>query len=590
MSPAQIPTLIESRLMILKLRAWIIAFAGCCLVFNGNLTVPSAADEPLVSKGAAPQRIDADFVLADGPCWNGNTVIISDVKNGTVHHWNPTKQELGSFSRAKGTFSGTFYQLDAIYFANNPKCRIEVVPNKGKPYTLYELPEGHRPNDLVVDGRGNVFMTLTKQGQIAVVTPGENGATITTLVDGLVTPNGIALSPDENTLYVSEMKPRVVTKFKLKRNEGSILAGEPSRFATMNPDPSYKGGGDGMTVDRSGDVYCAGADGVYVWNPNGELIEKIEFPSRPINCIIGGRKQPMLYTTCFDGVYRLPVNRYPRLAQKSDADDPQAAPPIETINDVVYHTVEPDGRQLLADIHRPANDDVLPAVVYVHGGGWLHGDKSSTRRMARRMTCKGYVTMSVEYRLGYESPFPAGVQDVHAAIAFLQNNASKYGVDPDRIAAAGGSAGGHIVGLVGVSSDLPSLLPPEAGKSQLQAVMVIAGPLEIVTGSVAKRSTGAGPVSNAENWIRGTIDEKRDLFQLADVFSKIDKDTPPMLFQSGSLDSPERNQPTRDRMNLLGIFNQLVVYEGGVHGVWNQEKWVDQYVDDQDAFLKSAGF
>ena len=43
-------------------------------------------------------------------------------------------------------------------------------------------------------------------------------------------------------------------------------------------------------------------------------------------------------------------------------------------------------------------------------------------------------------------------------------------------------------------------------------------------------------------------------------------------------------------MKSLGIFHQLVIYEGGVHGVWNQEKWVGQYVDDQDAFLKSAGF
>ena len=91
----------------------------------------------------------------------------------------------------------------------------------------------------------------------------------------------------------------------------------------------------------------------------GELIEKIEFPSRPINCILGGRKQPMLYTTCFDGVYQLPINRYPRIAKNPDADYQEDLIPIETVDDVVYHTVEPDSRPLFADIHRPQTDDVI---------------------------------------------------------------------------------------------------------------------------------------------------------------------------------------------------------------------------------------
>ncbi|TWT98917.1 hypothetical protein [Neorhodopirellula pilleata] len=63
-----------------------------------------------------------------------------------------------------------------------------------------------------------------------------------------------------------------------------------------------------------------------------------------------------------------------------------------------------------------------------------------------------------------------------------------------------------------------------------------------------------------------------------------------MLFQCGSLDSPERNQATRERLTSLGVKNELKVDEGDHHGVWNQPTWVDRYVNDQDAFLKSLGF
>lgn len=572
------------------------------LCFFGWLivSVTAMAEQPavaLIPGDAKPIRIDADFELADGPSWNGNVVVLSDVKRGTVHHWNPIKSQLGDFNRAKGKFSGTFYQRDSLYLSNNPECRIEVVPNKGKPFTLHQFPEAHRPNDLVVDRDGNVMVTLTKQGQVALVTPNGDGAQTTTLAEGLVTPNGIGLSPDGLTLYVSEMKPRIVTAFTLLHTGESITATDRRLFATMNQDPTIMGGGDGMTVDRAGNVFCAGADGVYVWKPDGTLWEKIEFPSRPINCIIGGRKQPTLYTTCFDGVYELPVNSYAQTPRKIDADGNDAKAPIGTtslksFDDVVFGSTE-SGRKLFADIHRPASDKVLPAVVYVHGGGWLHGDKSSTRRMARRLARLGYVTMSAEYRLGYEAAFPAGVQDVHAAIAFLREHAEEYGVDAQRIAAVGGSAGGHIVGLVGSSTDVPELLPEsvqDEEASKLQAVIVMAGPMETLTGSVAEKSSAAVPVSNAENWMKGTIDEKRHLYELADVLTKIDAQSPPMLFQCGSLDSPERNQATRDKLSGLDIANELKVYESGTHGVWNQEKWVDRYVNDQDAFLRRVGF
>ncbi|HIE99090.1 MAG TPA: alpha/beta hydrolase, partial [Fuerstia sp.] len=163
-----------------------------------------------------------------------------------------------------------------------------------------------------------------------------------------------------------------------------------------------------------------------------------------------------LYITGFGGVYRqrmrisgvAPQPRpVPSVSGRSTVPDTTVPKSVRQHLNVVY--AEYGHRKVLADIFVPRTEKTkLPTIVVVHGGGWLNGDKTKFRALALNLAKRGFVTAAIEYRLGGESHFPATIHDCNAAVRFLRANASRYRTDPDRIAAVGGSAGGHLVGLM----------------------------------------------------------------------------------------------------------------------------------------------
>src|ERR1700675_3063662 len=131
------------------------------------------------------------------------------------------------------------------------------------------------------------------------------------------------------------------------------------------------------------------------------------------------------------------------------------------ISDVQYCTG--GGRPLLMDVFIPKhrNWTPTPAVRWIHGGGWERGDKNGNSG-ALLLANEGFVTASLFYRLSGDSPFPADIEDCNCAIRFLRANATKYGIDPDRIGVAGASAGGHLAELV-VTADQRAGLEGDGG-------------------------------------------------------------------------------------------------------------------------------
>ena len=123
----------------------------------------------------------------------------------------------------------------------------------------------------------------------------------------------------------------------------------------------------------------------------------------------------------------------------------------------------------------------LPAIVFVHGGGWTAGDKGGKlwRNMPIAYADKGYVCLSINYRLTGEAPLPACVSDCKNAVRWLRANAEKYHVDPDRIGAFGISAGGHLVAmlaLAGAEADLEGAGPYQEFSSAVNAACCVAAP------------------------------------------------------------------------------------------------------------------
>ncbi|MDA2891012.1 alpha/beta hydrolase [Mycolicibacterium sp. BiH015] len=117
-------------------------------------------------------------------------------------------------------------------------------------------------------------------------------------------------------------------------------------------------------------------------------------------------------------------------------------------------TIEGPGGPLTVRIYRPPVDaPLLPAVVFIHGGGWTVGDLETYDGQARMHAAgAGAVVVAVDYRLAPEHPFPAAVEDVWAAVQWLTASAEELGVDANRIAVAGDSAGGNLAAVVAQSA------------------------------------------------------------------------------------------------------------------------------------------
>jgi acetyl esterase/lipase len=130
---------------------------------------------------------------------------------------------------------------------------------------------------------------------------------------------------------------------------------------------------------------------------------------------------------------------------------------VDVTRDVEYGRA--GERSLKLDIYQPTQRraDPLPALVWIHGGGWRGGDKSSGGRLSGLVATGDYVGFSVGYRLSAEAIWPAQIHDCKAAIRWIRANAKQYGIDPDRIGVWGSSAGGHLASLLGTSGDIEPL-------------------------------------------------------------------------------------------------------------------------------------
>ena len=555
--------------------------------------VSAASAETPVDTTASLEEISTEFGLADGPAWDGvSGLYIPDVKGGKLLKYTPKTKKMNVVLDDAGRISASFYNHGTLYLSDNGESRIARLDGKNKTaITMHdqEAKPAIRPNDLVVDNRGGVYYTLTRQNRVMYVSP-EGDRQVA--VEDVQTPNGIALSPDESTLYVAAFVPKLIWAYDI--NEGKPSNGRI--FAKMDSGPDR--GADGMAVDRAGNVYCAGPAHVWIWSPGGHLVDKIETPTRPINCAFGDQDMQSLYITCFGGLYRQRMSisgRSPHPPATRQAGSKRASRPstlipqaIDAHLDVVY--AEYGDRKLLADIFAPGSGSgPFPTIVVVHGGGWLKGDKTKFRALAVKLASYGYVTAAIEYRLGGEARFPAGIQDCNAAVRFLRANAGDFKIDLKRIGAVGGSAGGHLVGLMAAAPHLAPLQGdgghPDAD-SALQAAIVMAGPMEMLTGSVAERSRKQPTQSNSNKWLGKTVDEAPELYRLADANVHFSAKSPPVLFMVGEHDKPDRNQATRDKLKSLGVWTDVKIYADGKHGCWNQNPWFDKMARDMDQFFK----
>lgn len=229
------------------------------------------------------------------------------------------------------------------------------------------------------------------------------------------------------------------------------------------------------------------------------------------------------------------------------------------------------GRPLHLDLYSPeTSKGPLPFVLWIHGGGWVGGDKRPCGTVA--LVPKGYVTASVEYRFAAEAVFPAQIEDCKAAVRWVRANAAVLGVDPERIGAAGASAGGHLAALLGVAGDAADL-EGEGGfggvSSCVGAVCDIFGPTDLLHfdghGSVVVANDERSLIAQL---LGGPVSARPELAAKASPITYVTKDDPPFIIVHGDKDSivpVDQSRLFDAALSKAGVDSTLVIVKGGGH-------------------------
>lgn len=232
-------------------------------------------------------------------------------------------------------------------------------------------------------------------------------------------------------------------------------------------------------------------------------------------------------------------------------------------------------QDLRADLYLPAglaDDARVPAVILVHGGAWARGSRAGFVEVTigQRLAKEGMVAMSIDYRLVRDgengqilNQWPAAIDDCRQAVRWLREHAAKYHVDPERIGALGGSAGGHLVSLLGTTD----VAGPGETSTRVQAVVDVFGPADLL-GDFTHIPYGGG---SAQVLIDRFVGKGNDANKkAASPIRHIDQQTPPFLIFHGS-DDPlvpvDQSRRFHAALEQAGRSSEYIEYTGERHSL-----------------------
>ncbi len=311
-----------------RIAAWMMVF---CMWMGG------CATGPVVDPAAKPEKVATGYKFTEGPAVDkAGNVYFSDIPNNAILKFDVATDKASVFRADSGRSNGLMFDAKGDLVAcESARRRIARIPmNRAKPSIEasagpaagilapaenaadavlagnYMGDRFNSPNDLEIDAKGGVYFTdprygprddmeMTVEGVYYISPTGQ----VTRVIEDLQRPNGLILSKDGRILYVADNAAQTIVAYDVKAD--GTLAGK-RLFAEM--DKTKKGGPDGMTLDERGNVYAAGQDGVFIWDPTGKLITKIIFPEGPANCVFAGKDRNVLYVTARTSLYRIKMN------------------------------------------------------------------------------------------------------------------------------------------------------------------------------------------------------------------------------------------------------------------------------------------
>lgn len=232
---------------------------------------------------------------------------------------------------------------------------------------------------------------------------------------------------------------------------------------------------------------------------------------------------------------------------------------VHVVRDVVYRNV-PGDRQVL-DLYEPTTplpEGGRPVIVAIHGGGWRKFSKEEYEPTVAPFTNLGYIVAVPNYRLSRPgSPtWPTNFVEVSDAVRWVRSHAADLGANPDKIAAMGESAGGHLAALLGTDAE-PS--------ARVQAVVDFYGPSDLAS----LERVGGDASLPIRQYLGAKPSENPTVYSDASPISHVSADDPPFLIVQGTNDPvvvPSQSRRLASRLSAVGVPNRLVMVRGAGHG------------------------
>ncbi len=271
----------------------------------------------LISVDAVVECVATGFQFTEGPVWftEDKYLLFSDIPAGKILKLTPDGQ-VSTYREPSNNSNGLTRDREGrLIVCEHGTRRVTRTEKDGSIPVLADMFEGKKlnsPNDIVVKSDGAIYFTdppygiqpeQQEQPVKGVYRLSPDQSTLTLLIDDFTAPNGLAFSPDESRLYIDDSERRHLRVFDVQP-DGSLSNGQI--FHDM--DIEKPGAPDGMKVDVSGNVYCTGPGGVWVFDREGRHLGTIVTPELPTNCAWGDDDRQSLYITAQTSIYKVRTN------------------------------------------------------------------------------------------------------------------------------------------------------------------------------------------------------------------------------------------------------------------------------------------
>jgi gluconolactonase len=303
----------------------------------GSIERLDPALDQLIAPGTQAEIIGEGYTWSEGPVWieNEKMLLFSDVPNNIIYKWSEEKG-IETFLTPSG-YTGTIPRggepgsnglilnnAGQLVICQHGDRRVALLTSSFKDpkpefTTLADNYQGKKlnsPNDVVVDKQGNLFFTDPPYGLLKNVNDSSKqipfqgvykvkpDGTVILLVDSLTRPNGIALSPDQQTLYVAN-SDQPVAKWYSFHIKGDSLTDAKIFYSAKYAD-GESGAPDGLRVDKNGNLFATGPGGIWIFNAEGKALGRIRLPEATANCTFSADGK-ILYMTSHMYLLRMKI-------------------------------------------------------------------------------------------------------------------------------------------------------------------------------------------------------------------------------------------------------------------------------------------